>query len=333
MATLLFLVLFSLAILCTDFCRAAFASSPQLKDAQAAVIVPGYLTGASDFLPLAKTLTKRGIPTVVVPMPVWAWYPCTGGRSMRPILEKLEYTVKHVSSCLTEGREIHVPPYQYSLLDCWHDFWDNPGGVYKVGGSDKVDEFPTDVQPRGSYPPPASPPERRICLIGHSAGGFISRVYLSNRSYGGKVYNGQELVHSLVTLGTPQKDTPGAAFENVKWINQEKLPVRGLAICGCGFPGNSTGWFTKGSYDFCVGAESCGSKLDGDGVTTVESAMALDGDNVEKRVFENVLHYPWADAGFLASLVAPELTKLSKQGTPWYGDEEIVDKWVDFLLK
>ena len=327
MALLQFLILISLTIPFNVCC--GLSSSP-LKDASAAVILPGYLTGDRDFRPLAKTLTERGIPTVVVPLPVWAWYPCAGGRSVRPILEKLEFTVKHVSACLTEGKDIVVPPYQYSWKDCWDDFWDNPGGVYKVGGTDKVDEFPTDVEPRGTYPPPAIEPKRKIIIIGHSAGGFISRVYLSKRPYGGKVYNGQELVHSLVTLGTPHMEAAGAAFENVKWINREPLPIRGLAVGGIGFPGNSSGWFTKGSYDFC-GSQSDGSDCDGDGVTTIESAMAMNGDNVEKLVLDRVMHYPWRDAGIIGHLIAPDLVRQSKDGTPWYGDDEIVDKWIGFL--
>ena len=171
MASSVLMILLVLSVF-IDECL-ALSSSP-LQDARAAVIVPGYLTGDGDFRPLAKALTERGIPSVVVPMPVWAWYPCTGGRSMRPILEKLDYTVRHVSAALTEGKtDITVPPYQYSLIDMWHDFWDNPGGIYEVGGSADIDKFPTDVEPRGRYPSPATEPKRKIAIIGHSAGGEI----------------------------------------------------------------------------------------------------------------------------------------------------------------
>ena len=45
---------------------------------------------------MADTLTSRGIPTVVVPMPVWHWLPCLGGRSMRPMLERIDHTVRLV---------------------------------------------------------------------------------------------------------------------------------------------------------------------------------------------------------------------------------------------
>ena len=62
------------------------------------------IQGASDFKAMADTLTSRGIPTVVVPMPVWHWLPCLGGRSMRPMLERIDHTVRLV----TVGARVRV---------------------------------------------------------------------------------------------------------------------------------------------------------------------------------------------------------------------------------
>jgi hypothetical protein len=45
----------------------------QYENIAAAVIVPGFLTGADEFGPMCKALTERGIPTVAVPMPNWHW--------------------------------------------------------------------------------------------------------------------------------------------------------------------------------------------------------------------------------------------------------------------
>jgi hypothetical protein len=297
----------------------------------AAVIVPGFLTGQADFFALAKTLTNKGIPTVVVPMPVWHWIPCIGGRSVRPILERIDYTVKHVSAAVSSDGDIVVPPFQYTFCDLVMDFMDNPGGVYKVGGSDEVDEYPNNVSPRGTFPPPANQPEAKIALIGHSAGGFISRCYLSERPFGGKAYNGTKLVHSLVTLGTPHQSVPGFAFKAVEWANREPLPVRGLAVGATGSPGDTSGALTKNSYAFCTAMD--GSKFDGDGLTTTESSVAMEGDCVEKLVLDGVTHYPWSDAGVWGQLFAPDLARDHKSGKPWYGDEEIVDKWYKFLLQ
>jgi len=199
-----------------------------------------------------------------------------------------------------------------------------------VGGSDKVEEYPL-VIPRGTFPPPQVDPKVHVTLIGHSAGGFISRIYLSNRPYGGKAYKGTDLVHSLVTLGTPHANAPGPAFESVKWCNLEPLPIRGLAVGSTGTPGDSSGTLTKNGYAFCSGIED-GSALDGDGLTTIESAMALDGKHVEKKVLDGVTHYPWSDAGIWGDLLAPDLAKEHKAGKPWYGDEKVVDQWVGFLF-
>ena len=75
------------------------------------------------------------------------------------------------------------------------DFFNNP-----------IDEKSV-CYPRGSFQA-ANEPSGRVALIGHSAGGWISRLYLnlSGRRYNGKVFHGHKLVHSLVTLGSPHME-------------------------------------------------------------------------------------------------------------------------------
>lgn len=60
------------------------------------VILPGYLAGASDYLGLAKTLNEQNMPAAIVPLKWWEWLPTVGGRSMAPILARLDATVKQV---------------------------------------------------------------------------------------------------------------------------------------------------------------------------------------------------------------------------------------------
>ena len=66
-------------------------------------------------------------------------------------------------------------------------------------------------------------------------------------SYGGKAYGGAALVHSLVTLGAPLADAPGAAFRGVAWANREPPPasVRCLAVGATGTPGDRSGPLTE----------------------------------------------------------------------------------------
>jgi hypothetical protein len=156
------------------------------ENVAAAVVVPGFLTGSDEFRPLCEALTAKGIPTVAVPMPNWHWLPCLGGRSARPILERIDFTVRHLVANLenTENAILsnknnaiyNIPRYSYSLWDCWKDFQNNPGGALKVGGSSNVDEYP-EVEPRGEFPRPENlrndkngsggEPKKKIALIGH----------------------------------------------------------------------------------------------------------------------------------------------------------------------
>ena len=328
------------------------------EDLCAAIIVPGFLTGADEFRPLANELTKIGIPTIPLMMPNWHWLPCLGGRSARPILERIDYTARWL---IANDGDITkpIPNYQYSLKDVWIDFRTNPGGVALVGGSSKVDEYPI-VEPQGKFSlPPESDlylepsPEdggeksmkrrrkKRIAIIAHSAGGWISRVFLSTKPYGGKIYDGTKLVHTLITLGTPHANAPGPAFEGIAWVNrlpknnngtdvESPLPkVRSLAVAGKGFGGGDWGTLTQNSYSFCCPDGSDGIQYDGDGVTPVFSALAF--EDAEPLLLDGVSHFAWSDV-FGGSFVAPELTKDHKNGRPWYGSPEIVKTWAKFIL-
>jgi hypothetical protein len=261
-------------------------------------------------------------------MPNWHWLPCLGGRSARPILERIDFTVQHLIA--NDGDITKVPKYDYSFADAWVDFQKTPGGILQVGGSLRIDEYPV-VEPRGNFPLPSQEDlgKGKVALIGHSAGGWISRVYLSSREYGGKAYKGSDYVHSLVTLGTPHANAPGPAFEGISWVNEEIVPVRALSVAGTGFKASEWGSFTRGAYGFCCPDGSDGMSYDGDGVTPVFSSLAMEG--AEQMVLDGVGHFPWSDV-WGGDLVAPDLTQDHKKGRPWYGSDEIVDKWAEWVL-
>ena len=248
---------------------------------------------------------------------------------MRPILERVDFAVRHLSA---SGGDIEsMPDYDYSLSDCWADFRTNPGGVLSVGGSAEVDEYPLDVVPRGSFSRPSGDATGRIALIGHSAGGWISRLYLSDRSYGGRAYRGSQLVHSLVTLGTPHGNAPGEAFRGVEWCNRDQSydGVRGLAVGGVGYPGDTSGSLTRDAYSFCCSRGSDGSGYDGDGLTPIDSSLAWEGAD-EKMVLKDATHFPWSDVAG-GNLFAPELARMHKEGRPWYGSKGVIDEWAGCL--
>jgi len=320
------------------------------ENVAAAVVVPGFLTGADEFGELCERLTAKGIPTVAVPMPNWHWLPCLGGRSARPILERIDFTVQHLVANLetqdnpiladSKNAILNIPQYQYSLWDCYQDFRHNPGGALAVGGSSKVDDYPV-VEPRGFFPPPknfrqggSDVPKKKIALIGHSAGGWISRVYLSASAYGGRSYCGSDYIHSLVTLGTPHANAPGPAFDGIEWINrpehetQRLERVRSLGVAGKGFMGGDWGELTLGAYGFCSPDGSDGASYEGDGVTPIFSALGMPG--AKSLTLEGVTHFCWSDV-FGGDFVAPELTEDHRNGRDWYGSEGVVDQWASFI--
>ena len=47
--------------------------------------------------------------------------------------------------------------------------------------------------------------ERDVCVVGHSAGGWLARLWMGDAPYGthGKTYGGAARVQTLLTLGTP----------------------------------------------------------------------------------------------------------------------------------
>lgn len=343
----------------TTRCNAATSSHkggalPSFPNVKAAVIVPGFLTGKDEFLPLAQSLTAKGIPTVVCPMPNWHWLPCLGGRSMRPMLERIDFTVKHLAAVagdldqfdtittdndmsakelrIPKDPQLLIPNFSYNPIDLYQDFRNNPGGVLQVGGSAEVDQYPL-WNPKGTFQE-APEPMGKVALIGHSAGGWIARAYLSKRNYGGKCYNGHELVHSLITLGSPHGNAPGAAFKGVEWVNNDVLDsgVRALAVGGTGYQGDSSGQLTQNAYSFCCPFGSDGSQYDGDGVTPIESALAMREyvKHADTLVLDDCGHFCWSDV-FGGSTVAPELTQYHREGRPWYGDDDIVEKWAGWL--
>ncbi|XRB18163.1 GPI inositol-deacylase [Pseudoscourfieldia marina] len=316
------------------------------RDLTAVVIVPGFLCGSKIYEPLVQAMRERGVPATVVPLSAADWLPCAGGRSVRPILERIDSAVRHAAAsgkCATEvvgipDTQLAIPPPRVTPIDRFVDFRNTPGGPFSVGGSQKPDEFPT-VLPRGDFPPPPGAPVGRVALVGHSAGGWISRVYLSNRAYGGRVYGGSNLVHSLVTLGTPHAPASGVAFESHSWLHRDRdtsdleRRVRMLAVGSAGYGGGDWGDFTRNSYAFCVGEEGESDEatraraelLCGDGVTPLSSALDLPG--AEQLILDDAISH----APGYPSFVSPELAADFNARQTWYGSDAVLDQWLAWL--
>ncbi|CAM9217953.1 unnamed protein product [Pylaiella littoralis] len=287
-----------------------------------AVIIPGFATDARAFEQLCHRLERRGIASVVVPIRWYHWLPTLGGRSVRPILDRIHETVircvmadehKDLPYAFNEpGLQKEVSPY--TAQDFLAEMDDPTRGAHHMG-------------PLNLPVLPATPSTgERVILVAHSAGGWISRIYLSEARYDGRTYNASCLVNGLVTLGTPHvrlEDDFGRPRElpfsrNFKFVEEfcvgevggdweKRTPT--ACIGGAALQGQSIfrGLYKDlvyQSYELCCGD---GSGM-GDGITPLTSAFGMAG--AQRYVeLEGVLHA----AGL---------------GGPWYGSESVIDSWL-----
>ena len=64
---------------------------------------------------------------------------------------------------------------------------------------DKVDRAATEALRRSG----CSPDDKKLRVVGHSAGGWLARTWLGSAPYKGRVYGGARKTTLLLTLGTP----------------------------------------------------------------------------------------------------------------------------------
>ncbi len=225
------------------------------------VIVPGYFAQASEYSTLENFLKEQGLPTITVPLSKWDWLPTVGGRSMLPILRKIDSTVEQL-----------LQEYPESLLN----------------------------------------------IIGHSAGGWITRIYLGDQPYdvhGEKlevIWSKNKQIHSLITLGTPHRSGEYWTKKNLNFVN-DNYPgayyrdINYICIAGkliYGKPDLSN-WLAYNSYKLTLGS----GLTWGDGITPIESAHLEGANNI---TLEGVGHAP-------------------NNKYPWYGSIEVAQQWLQYL--
>ncbi len=159
----------------------------------------------------------------------------------------------------------------------------------------------------------------QVNLIGHSAGGWISRIYLGEKPYLGRgeitpiaECQAHSYVATLVTLGTPHisqerwtrwnldfvnSNYPGAFYNDVNYVC-----VAGKTIFGQRRRGS---WLAYSSYKLTCGQGDCW----GDGITPITAAHLQGAENL---VIEGVKHSPRA-------------------GGIWYGSSSVLPSWTTYL--
>lgn len=227
------------------------------------VILPGYLASYQDYQVLAQSLNQEGLPTVIVPLRKRDWIPTLGGRSIVPILQKVDRTVQ----------------------ETLHSFQTN-----------------------------------KVNLVGHSAGGWIARIYLGDIPYTihGDVtpkdatWGAHRWVSTLITLGTPHTSQERWTRKNLTFVN-DNYPdafydhIQYVCVAGKSKFGKKDwqNWLAYNSYELTCGYPETW----GDGITPIESAHLQGAINL---TLEGVSH--------------------SIRSTVWYGSPHIYPQWIKYLL-
>lgn len=227
------------------------------------VILPGYFASAPPYRGMEQMLRQLGFPAVTVPLTRSDWVPTLGGRSVQPIIAKIDRTVQQVRS-----------------------------------------QYDTD----------------QVNLVGHSAGGWIARLYLGDVPYDihdsdcdrTTRWSAHHWVSTLVTLGTPHTSQERWTRKNLDFVNQTypgafHTDVRYACFAGKAVFGrlNWQTWIAFNSYTLTGGRGDCW----GDGITPIQAAHLEGADNI---TLEAVYHSP-------------------RPGIAWYGTPKIVQTWASYL--
>jgi len=153
----------------------------------------------------------------------------------------------------------------------------------------------------------------RTILVGHSMGGVLGRLYLSQEPFKGYRFNGCEHVSQLITLGSPHYIRGGFQREGLlsRWL-EEHLPgaayaphVRYTAVAGKYIQGNAHGSYTeRRAYRIYRRMWHYG-EVAGDGLIPLPSALLAGAQHI---ILDGVHHH-------------------SLSRGVWYGSTSVIPRW------
>jgi len=157
-------------------------------------------------------------------------------------------------------------------------------------------------------------PGEPVTIVAHSGGGTVAMIYLLQHPFQGDVYEVNDMVGRLLTLGTPFHTQEHFAKLKTDFIYKHldpeffsRFPV--VSIVSDRYKGALEGGFTeKICYLFYRGVNNEGN-LTGDGVVPAKSCFLEGAENV----------------------TIPDCEHVPAPHTRWYGTREGVEQWVKWL--
>ena len=155
-------------------------------------------------------------------------------------------------------------------------------------------------------------PTGRVTLIGHSSGGVMLRLYLSDQPFQGRCYEGASRCDRLITLGSPHqavRATPLRAMVDRCFPGCHEAGVDYVAIAAeLDLESANASSFSrrsaKGSYRSIAGS----TNVRGDGLVPVDSALLCDA----------------------RQLTLPDTAHGGLFGSSWYATATRLEKWWHF---
>ena len=155
----------------------------------------------------------------------------------------------------------------------------------------------------------------KVTLIGHSSGGMILRLFLSDLLFNGKIYNGKDYANCLITLGSPNQAKRSTYLRN---FVSSKLPgsfyskdVNYISVAGeldlnGSIASRTSIRLSKSSYRALTGN---GDSI-GDGLVPRDSALLIGSKQV----------------------VIKETAHGKTFGKDWYGSKNKIEEWLNRSL-
>ena len=172
-----------------------------------------------------KKKKKKKIKCVIIPGFL------RGHESYREMREHVETVLKEFRNSLEEESNLDVLDVSVAKIerDWWIPVTFRGESLRKI--LDAIEDA-VAFRPAKESDDDDDEEETRIILIGHSAGGWIARLFLGGKSikYDGKLYEGYKAktVAALVTLGTPHNSAEAYPFGRVKEVRtREKSSING----------------------------------------------------------------------------------------------------------